>query len=127
MYSLRQNLTYLILLVFSVSTFSSCGGDDLEDMIMNCPTPEDPLVLSDCLLDIPDMLRSADDPNETFSVDLYDDNGQFYYAFKPAAFNNTKIEVYDACCNYVCRIGFPITEECDWRNTAEKTTRIFEE
>lgn len=127
MFSFRQNLFLLLVLSISAGFLSSCGGDDVDDMMSNCPTPEDPFVLSNCLLAIPDMLRDADDPDETFSVDLYNDNGTYYYAFKPAAFNNTKIEVYDACCNYICRIGFPITEECSWRDTAEKTEDIFEE
>ena len=126
MYSFSRHTLFLALLALSVGFLSSCGDDDADDL-MACPVPADPVVLSSCLMDIPDMLRENDDPNETFSVDLYNDNGTYYYAFKPAAFNNTKIEVYDACCNYICRIGFPITEECDWRDTAERTADIFEE
>jgi len=125
MIDFRQNV-FFICILFCLSISSACGDDD-EGMMSVCPPPVDAFIMSDCLLEIPDMLRSADDPNETYSVDLYNDNGDYYYAFKPAAINNTKLEVYDACCNYICRIGFPITEECDWRDTAEELGTIWEE
>jgi len=125
--SFRQNLFYLTLILVFATVLSACGDDDVDDMLMNCPAPVDAFVLSNCLMDIPSELRAADDPDETFKVDLYKYNDTYYYAFIPAAFNNTKIEVYDACCNYICRIGFPITEECTWIDEAEDLGTIFEE
>ncbi len=124
MISFRQNLL-CVLLLLGLSVLIACGDDD-DNMMDVCPPPADAFVLSSCLLDIPDELRPEDDPDVTFEVELFKSNHAYYYAFLSSSFS-TPIEVYDACCNYICRIGFPSTEECDWRDTAEELGIIAED
>jgi len=123
MTSFRQNLL-CVLLLLGLSVLTSCGDDD--NMMNVCPAPTDAFVLSTCLLDIPDELRPEDDPDVTFKVDLFKDNDTYYYAFLSSSIS-APIEVYDACCNSICRIGPFVTEACDWRDTAEELGTIAED
>jgi hypothetical protein len=95
-------------------------------MMAGCPPPPDAFVLSDCLLGIPDKLRPPDQMDVTYKVDLYLSGTDYYYAFVSSSIREP-IEVYDACCNSICRIGFPITTPCDWLDEAEDFGTIWEE
>ncbi len=124
MFSFRKT-NFLVLLALCLGILSACGDDD-DNMMMICPPPMDAFVLSDCLMDIPDMLRPADDPDVTFEVNLFLDNGDYLYAFISSSIV-APIEVFDACCNNICRIGFPETTACTFQDTAEDLGIIFSE
>ena len=124
MFSFRKPYL-LVLLILCLGILSSCGDDD-DSMMMVCPPPADAFVLSDCLLDIPDMLRPEDDPAVTFEVNLFLEDGDYLYAFISSSIT-APIEVFDACCNNICRIGFPQTTLCEFQDTAEDLGIIFSE
>ena len=120
---MRRSLRFTRFAICCVVLVAGCDEDD--DAALPCPTPDDPRMVTDCLLERIEEARPSDRDTVTYEIELLLRDGTDYlYALVPSAFD-LPINVYDACCALDCQLGVFPGPGCPWRNDAEDLGTIY--